>query len=132
MNTNTNLFQKTMVQKALKESFIKLNPKIMFRNPVMFTVEIETFIMLIVTIYSIVSNSQGSFGYNLAVFILLLMTLLFANFAEALAEARGKAQADSLRKNKRRNNSAKKLIIENGQFDRAVSSNYQSLISILH
>nr|MBP7643742.1 potassium-transporting ATPase subunit KdpB [Saprospiraceae bacterium] len=127
MNTNTNLFQKTMVQKALKESFIKLNPKIMFRNPVMFAVEIGTFIMLIVTIYSIISNSQGSFGYNLAVFILLLMTLLFANFAEALAEARGKAQADSLRKT-REETPAKKLIIENGQFDRSVSSNYQSLI----
>ncbi|HMS67921.1 MAG TPA: potassium-transporting ATPase subunit KdpB [Saprospiraceae bacterium] len=127
MNTNTNLFQKTMVQKALKESFIKLNPKLMFRNPVMFAVEIGTFIMLIVTLYSITSNSQGSFGYNLAVFILLLMTLLFANFAEALAEARGKAQADSLRKT-REETPAKKLIIENGQFDRSVSSNYQSLI----
>jgi len=93
----------------------------------MFAVEIGTFIMLIVTIYSIISNSQGSFGYNLAVFILLLMTLLFANFAEALAEARGKAQADSLRKT-REETPAKKLIIENGQFDRSVSSNYQSLI----
>ncbi len=95
---NTSLFQKDLVQEAFKESFVKLNPKIMFRNPVMFTVEIGTFIMLIVTLYSLTSSSQGSFGYNFSVFLLLLLTLLFANFAEAIAEARGKAQADSLRK----------------------------------
>lgn len=100
MNTNTNksLFQKDLVQTALKESFVKLNPKIMFRNPVMFTVEIGTLVMFFVTIYSLFSSSEGSFGYNFAVFLLLFLTLLFANFAEAIAEARGKAQADSLRK----------------------------------
>ena len=97
-NKNMSLFQKDLVQEAFKQSFVKLNPKIMFRNPVMFTVEIGTFIMLMVTLYSLTSNSQGSFGYNFTVFLLLLLTLLFANFAEAIAEARGKAQADSLRK----------------------------------
>ncbi len=109
-NKNWSLFQKELVQDAFKESFIKLNPKTMFRNPVMFTVEIGTFIMLIVTLYSLVSNSQGSFGYNLTVFILLLLTLLFANFAEAIAEARGKAQADSLRKT-REETPAKKVSV---------------------
>lgn len=97
-NKNMSLFQKDLVQEAFKQSFVKLNPKIMFHNPVMFTVEIGTFIMLMVTLYSLTSNSQGSFGYNFTVFLLLLLTLLFANFAEAIAEARGKAQADSLRK----------------------------------
>ncbi len=97
-NKNMSLFQKDLVQEAFNQSFVKLNPKIMFRNPVMFTVEIGTFIMLIATLYSLTSNSQGSFGYNFTVFLLLLLTLLFANFAEAIAEARGKAQADSLRK----------------------------------
>jgi K+-transporting ATPase ATPase B chain len=94
------LFQKELVNQALVQSIVKLNPRIMFRNPVMFTVEIGTAIMLLVTIYSMVSGdgSQGSFGYNLSIFIILLLTLLFANFAEAIAEARGKAQADSLRK----------------------------------
>lgn len=96
----TPLFQKELVNQALVQSIVKLNPRIMFRNPVMFTVEIGTAIMLLVTIYSMVSGdgSQGSVGYNLSIFIILLMTLLFANFAEAIAEARGKAQADSLRK----------------------------------
>lgn len=97
---NKSLFEKELVNEALKHSFTKLNPKTMFRNPVMFTVEIGTVIMLIVTLYTAISGSsaQGSFAYNLAVFFILLFTLLFANFAEALAEARGKAQAESLRK----------------------------------
>ena len=97
-NKNKSLFQPELVKTAFLQSFVKLNPKILFRNPVMFTVEVGTFIMLIVSFYSILDDSQGSFGYNFTVFILLFSTLLFANFAEAIAEARGKAQADSLRK----------------------------------
>ena len=95
---NTSLFQGDMVKEALGQSFAKLNPKTMFRNPVMFTVEIGTAIMFVVAIYSFSNTGQGSFGYNLAVFLILFVTLLFANFAEAIAEARGKAQANSLRK----------------------------------
>lgn len=99
MNNNTSLFQKDMIQEALVQSLVKLNPKIMFRNPVMFTVWIGTLVMLIVSIWTLAgAQGQGSFGYNFVVFIVLLLTLLFANFAEAIAEARGKAQADSLRK----------------------------------
>ncbi|WLD24640.1 potassium-transporting ATPase subunit KdpB [Flavobacterium dauae] len=99
MNNNTSLFQKDMVQEALKQSFVKLNPKTMFRNPVMFTVWIGTLVMLVVSLWTLAgAQEQGSFGYNFTVFIILLLTLLFANFAEAIAEARGKAQADSLRK----------------------------------
>ena len=97
-NQSNNLFQKELVSEALIASFVKLNPTIMFRNPVMFTVELGTIVMLFVTIFSLKDSSQGSFSYNLAVFIVLFLTLLFANFAEAIAEARGKAQADSLRK----------------------------------
>lgn len=87
------------MKEALRQSFVKLNPKLMFRNPVMFTVEIGTAVMLIVSLWTLSgSNVQGSFAYNFTVFLILLLTLLFANFAEAIAEARGKAQADSLRK----------------------------------
>lgn len=94
---------------ALKASFVKLNPKLMFRNPVMFTVEVGTFVMLLVCIWTLGGNTtQGSFAYNLVVFFVLLLTLLFANFAEAVAEARGKAQADSLRKT-REETPAKKI-----------------------
>lgn len=97
-NKSASLFQKEQVIESLKQSFVKLNPRMMIKNPIMFTVELSTAVMLLMTLYSIGNSSQGTFGYNLAVFIILLITLLFANFAEAIAEARGKAQADSLRK----------------------------------
>jgi len=96
---NTVLFQRDLVAEAFKQSFIKLNPVLMFRNPVMFTVEVCTFVMLVVSVCTLSgATSQGSIGYNFAIFFILLITLLFANFAEAIAEARGKAQANSLRK----------------------------------
>ncbi len=96
---NTSLFQKELVREAFVQSFVKLDPRKMLHNPVMFTVEIGTIVMLVVSLLTLSgNNSQGSFGYNLTVFFLLLITLLFANFAEAIAEARGKAQANSLRK----------------------------------
>lgn len=96
---NTSLFQGDLVREALAQSFVKLDPRMMFRNPVMFTVWIGTIIMLIVNVWVISGEkSQGSMVYNLIIFLILLLTLLFANFAEAIAEARGKAQANSLRK----------------------------------
>lgn len=97
-NKNNSLFQKDQLKASLKQSFVKLSPRLMVKNPIMFTVEIATFFMLPVTVYSAVSDAQGSVIYNFSVFVILFLTLLFANFAEAIAEARGKAQADSLRK----------------------------------
>ena len=93
-----NLFEKEQVTASIKQSFVKLDPRQMIKNPIMFTVEICTAVMLPVTIYSAFSSAQGSFAYNAWVLLILFVTLLFANFAEAIAEARGKAQADSLRK----------------------------------
>lgn len=92
------MFQKEQVMESIKQSFVKLNPRMMVKNPIMFTVEIVTLIMLVVTVFSLFTSEYGAFGYNLCVFLILFITLLFANFAEAIAEARGKAQADSLRK----------------------------------
>ena len=99
-NRSASLFPKELVIESLKQSFVKLDPRTMFRNPIMFIVEVVTFVMLVVTVWSAAGGdtAQGSFGYNILVFIVLFLTLLFANFAEAIAEARGKAQADSLRK----------------------------------
>lgn len=97
-STQNTLFQSDQVKEALKQSFIKLDPRVLVRNPVMFTVEIGTVVMLIVTAFSFTNSAQGSFGYNFTIFLVLLFTVLFANFAEAIAEARGKAQAESLRK----------------------------------
>jgi len=98
MKPNNKLFEPALVQTALKQSFIKLDPRVMVRNPVMFTVEIGTLVMAYVTVYSFSHSGQGSPLYNFFIFLVLLLTVLFANFAEAIAEARGKAQADSLRK----------------------------------
>ncbi|MBS1588193.1 MAG: potassium-transporting ATPase subunit KdpB [Bacteroidetes bacterium] len=112
MNSNTSLFQKELMQEAFKASFIKLNPKQMFRNPVMFLVWVGTLVMAIVTLsVAFGEQNQGSFLYNLVVTIILFLTVLFANFAEAIAEARGKAQADSLRKTREET----PAFLENGQ-----------------
>ncbi len=107
------LFQKDLLNEALKQSFLKLNPKVLFRNPVMFTVEIGAVVIFAVCIWILAGEtSQGSFGYNFAIFLILLLTVLFANFAEAIAEARGKAQADSLRKT--REETPAKVMTANG------------------
>lgn len=114
-NNSNSLFDKAQLKEAFWQSFVKLNPKIMYKNPVMFTVEIGTVIMLIVCISILFgAQNQGSFSYNFVVFLILLATLLFANFAEAIAEARGKAQADSLRKT-REETPAKKIITNENQ-----------------
>lgn len=112
-NKTTSLFPKELVMSAVKQSFVKLDPRWMFRNPIMFIVEIATFVMLFVTIWAAVTGmeNEGSPGYNVLVFIVLFFTLLFANFAEAIAEARGKAQADSLRKT--REETPAKLVVDN-------------------
>ena len=86
-NKSASLFPKEQVIESLKQSFVKLNPRLMIKNPIMYTVEVATVVMLFVTLYSIINPSQGSFAYNIAVFIILFITLLFANFAEAIAEA---------------------------------------------
>lgn len=99
MKGNNNLFQPELVNEALKQSFIKLNPSKMFLNPVMFMVWVGTLVMAGVCVWiAMGEQSQGSLVYNVIVTAVLFITLLFANFAEAIAEARGKAQADSLRK----------------------------------
>ena len=61
-NKSASLFQKEQVIESLKQSFVKLNPRMMIKNPIMFTVEVATAVMFFVTLYSIVNASQGSFG----------------------------------------------------------------------
>lgn len=120
-NNSKSLFESKQVKEALVQSFVKLNPKTMFRNPVMFTVEIGTAIMFVVCIAILFgASNQGSFAYNLIVFLILFATLLFANFAEAIAEARGKAQADSLRKT--REETPARQLLENGAIRKVSSS----------
>jgi len=120
MKPNNKLFEPALVQSALKQSLIKLDPRAMIKNPVMFTVEIGTLVMAYVTIYSINHSGQGSPLYNFFIFLILLLTVLFANFAEAIAEARGKAQADSLRKT--REETPAKVLLANRKIEVRSSS----------
>ncbi len=116
------LFEPALVKQAIKQSFIKLNPAYMMKNPVMFTVEIGTIIMAAITVIAI-SNpaaTHESLGYNFTITILLFLTILFANFAEAIAEERGKAQAESLRKT--REDTPAKILRENGTIEIVSSS----------
>jgi len=106
----TKLLESSLVREAFKKSFVKLSPRYMVRNPVMFTVEIGTAVMLGVCLWVAAGETtQGSLAYNIAITAILFITVLFANFAEAIAEARGKAQAESLRKT-REETPAKKIL----------------------
>src|SRR5947209_937641 len=99
------LFAPDLLKTALVRSFVMLRPDIQWKNPVMFTVEVVTVVTFLYTIAKIVAWAQGhpeiyapTLPYLIALDLCLFLTVLFANFAEALAEARGKAQADALRK----------------------------------
>ncbi|MEI6823611.1 MAG: potassium-transporting ATPase subunit KdpB [Bacteroidota bacterium] len=97
-NRNISLFNKKLILQAAKDSVIKLNPVTLIKNPVIFIVGIGS---LLTTIIVFVGIYYGSFSsFNLQIAIWLWFTVLFANFSEAIAEGRGKAQADSLRKNR--------------------------------
>ena len=94
------VFEPELVQQALKQSFVMLRPDIQWANPVMFVVEIGAVLTFLFIMQALVSTSasQVSITYFVALDIWLFLTVLFANFATALAEARGKAQAESLRR----------------------------------
>ena len=100
---NTKLFTKEILQEAVIDSFKKLNPKFMIQNPVMFVVEIGFVLTLILTFFPHIFPAEGDNPalYNGIVTIILFITLLFANFAESIAEGRGKAQANSLKQTKK-------------------------------
>lgn len=92
---------KKMLGRAIKDSFLKLNPKTQIKNPVMFLVYISAILTTILFFVSLFGLKDVSVGYTLAISIILWFTCVFANFAEAIAEGRGKAQADALRAAKR-------------------------------
>jgi len=100
MNTKTNkpLFEKQIVINAVKDSFKKLNPAYLIKNPVMFIVGIGSVLTSIICVTDIINHKPVSFDLQIAIW--LWFTLLFANFAEAIAEGRGKAQSENLRKSR--------------------------------
>jgi K+-transporting ATPase ATPase B chain len=82
---------------AVKDSFVKLNPRTLMKNPVMFVVEVGS-VVTSIGLISDLARHNGNFGFELQITLWLWFTVLFANFAEAMAEGRGKAQAETLRK----------------------------------
>ncbi len=102
------LFDRPIVKRAIVESFRKLNPRHQFKNPVMFVVEVGSALTTVLFLQALAGKGEASSGFILAVALWLWFTVLFANFAEAMAEGRGKAQADALRR-ARRDTMAKQL-----------------------
>src|SRR3984885_5996744 len=95
--TRKSLWTGGIIVGAVKDSFLKLNPRTLMKNPVMFVVEIGS----VLTTFDLIRDHmlhQRGIGFELQITLWLWFTLLFANFAEAMAEGRGKAQADTLRK----------------------------------
>jgi potassium-transporting ATPase ATP-binding subunit len=108
------LFDPEIVRRALKESFVKLNPAGLLKNPVIFVVEVGAALVTIFLIRDIATGG-ANIKFEIQIAIWLWFTVLFANFAEAMAEARGKAQADTLRKTK--TDSVAKRIFNNGEIE---------------
>ncbi|MDD4645785.1 MAG: potassium-transporting ATPase subunit B, partial [Bacteroidales bacterium] len=111
---SANLFDRKILLKAAADSITKLNPAILIKNPVIFIVGIGSALTTIIVLAGLLQGKFSSF--NLQICIWLWITVLFANFSEAIAEGRGKAQADSLRRN-RTQTKARKI---NGQLETEV------------
>ena len=94
------LFDPTIVRRAIKDAFVKLNPRLVAKNPVMFVVEIGSILTTLLVVRDIAQGQTANLLFTVQVTLWLWFTVLFANFAEAMAEGRGKAQADTLRKAK--------------------------------
>jgi potassium-transporting ATPase ATP-binding subunit len=99
MAEKQSLWNPAILRQSALDSFRKLDPRLMVKNPVMLVVEIGSVLTTVLLIQGLVQH-QGSFAFNLQITLWLWFTVLFANFAEAMAEGRGKAQADTLRKAK--------------------------------
>lgn len=100
-NNKSAFADKKMLGRAIKDSFVKQNPKTQVQNPVMLLVYISAILTSGLWIVSLFGLKDASSGYTLAIAVILWFTCIFANFAEAIAEGRGKAQADALRASKK-------------------------------
>ena len=96
---NKSLIDTAILSRAVADSFRKLAPRTMVKNPVMFVVEVGAVLTAIQLVWN-AAHHAGQFSFGLQITLWLWFTVLFANFAEAMAEGRGKAQADTLRKAK--------------------------------
>src|SRR6266567_1567096 len=108
------LFDPEIVRRAVRDSFVKLNPLTLLKNPVIFVVEVGAALTTVFAIRDLLTHG-AAVGFQIQISLWLWFTVLFANFAEAMAEARGKAQADTLRKTK--TDSMANRICNNGKIE---------------
>jgi K+-transporting ATPase ATPase B chain len=111
-------FRRELYQRAVLDSFVKLNPRLMVRNPVMFVVEVGSLLTTALWIQALFGKGEAPAGFIGGVALWLWFTVLFANFSEAVAEGRGKAQAEALRKT-RQTTQAKKIRLNVQTFERS-------------
>lgn len=127
---NKKLITSEILQQAVIGSFTKLNPLNMMKNPVMFVVEVCCFISLFLSVFpSAFGDTTADINlrlYNMTVCIILFVTVLFANFAESIAEGRGKAQAGSLKKTQKDTNA--RIITDSGEEKTVLSSQLKKAI----
>src|SRR5580698_884473 len=107
------LWNREIVSRASIDSFVKLDPRLMIRNPVMFVVEVTSVLVMFTLFRDLLAHRMKLAGFEFQIALWLWFTVLFANFAEAMAEGRGKAQADNLRKT--RTETQAKLIMPGGE-----------------
>src|ERR1700722_14485210 len=107
------LWNREIVSRASIESFTKLYPRLMIKNPVMFVAEVPSVLVTFTLIRDTLAHKMALAGFEFQIALWLWFTVVFANFAEAMAEGRGKAQADNLRKT--RTETQAKLILPSGE-----------------
>ncbi|MGA7410253.1 MAG: potassium-transporting ATPase subunit KdpB, partial [Bryobacteraceae bacterium] len=117
------LLDPEIIRRALRESFVKLNPITLAKNPVMFVVEVGAALVTVFLVRDVIAGG-ANLGFTTQIALWLWFTVLFANFAEAMAEARGKAQADTLRKTK--SDSVAKRIMGDGNIESVPASKLRS------
>jgi potassium-transporting ATPase ATP-binding subunit len=117
------LFDLEIIRRAARDSFVKLNPVTLAKNPVMFVVEVGAFLVTIFLLRDAIAG-RGNIGFGFQISLWLWFTVLFANFAEAMAEARGKAQADALRRTK--TDAIAKRIVGGGKIESVPASKLRS------
>jgi K+-transporting ATPase ATPase B chain len=117
------LFDPEIISRAIRASFVKLNPITLLKNPVMFVVEVGAALTTLFLIRDLFAGT-GDIAFQLQISLWLWFTVLFANFAEAMAEARGKAQAETLRKAK--TDTIAKRVTSAGRIEPAPASTLRS------
>src|SRR5436190_20400779 len=120
---NKAIWDMKIVRRAIWDSFVKLDPRKMMGNPVMFVVEVGSVLTSVLLVRDALQH-HGAFGFNLQITLWLWFTVLFANFAEAMAEGRGKAQAESLRK--ARSETVANRVLPDGKIEKIASSKLRS------